>query len=80
MWGQFVLDPEEFIASRFFITLYIYQERWHGSLTIGQYAYLRSSTEEGDSYLINTELRDSLETAIAVLKMEIVKLFTALSG
>ncbi|AGY56553.1 hypothetical protein [Gloeobacter kilaueensis] len=77
LWGQFVLKPDGPWTKDFFITFYIYQVQWRGSLTVGQHAYFWSSTEEGDSYLLNTELCDSLETAIAALKAEISRLFAA---
>lgn len=79
MWGQFVLDPDELMSRRFFITLDTYQEEWRGSLTIGQHSYLWSSADVGDAHLLSTEPCDSLEDAIAALKAEMVRLFKAFS-
>jgi hypothetical protein len=78
MWGEFVLNPDAIAVKRFFVTLDIYRRQWRGNLTIGQHAYFWSSTEEGDSYLLNTEPYDSLRTAISALKTEIERLFNAL--
>jgi hypothetical protein len=79
LWGQFVLNPEDDLPQRFFITLDTYKENWYGYLTIGQPSYFWSSASVGDAYLVDTDACKTLEEAIATLKAEIVKLFNAFS-
>ncbi len=79
VWGSFVLDPEDLMSRRFFITLDTYEQSWRGHLTIGQPSYLWSSTDEDDAYLLGTESYQSLEDAIASLKAKIAELFKAFS-
>jgi hypothetical protein len=80
VWGQFVLDPEDQMPQRFFITLDTYQDKWQGHLTTGQPCYLWSSADVGDAHLLNTEDCESLEETIAALKTKIVELFRAFSA
>ena len=63
----------------FFITLDTYEEKWRGSLTIGQHSYLWSSADVGDAHLLATDDCDSIEDAILALKGEMKKLLTAFS-
>ena len=79
LWGKFVLDPENLMSRCFFITLDTYEEKWRGSLSIGQHSYLWSSADVGDAHLLYTDDCDSIEEAILVLKREMKKLFTAFS-
>ncbi|MGE3537880.1 MAG: hypothetical protein AB7N91_10660 [Candidatus Tectimicrobiota bacterium] len=79
LWGQFILNPEDQIPPRFFITLDTYAEHWYGHLTIGQHCYLWSSADVGDAHLVDTESYNTLEEAIAALKMKTAKLCQALS-
>lgn len=79
LWGQFVLDPEEFMPQCFFITLDTYQDKWRGTLTIGQHSYLWSSADVGDARLLDTNNCDSVDEAIFQLKTKILKLFKAFS-
>ncbi len=75
LWGQFILNPEDMMPRRFFITLDTYEEKWNGHLTIGQPCYLWSSTDVGDAHLIDTEFCKTLEDTITALKVEIANLF-----
>ena len=70
LWGQFVLDPDKMMPRRFFITLYIDEDKWQGTLTIGQPCYLWSSADVGDAHLLYTGDYDSIEEAILALKEE----------
>jgi hypothetical protein len=79
MWGEFVLNPEELMPRRFFITLDTYEDKWQGCLTIGQHSYLWSSADVGDAHLLDTEASETLEEAIAVLKAKMVELLAAFS-
>ena len=79
VWGSFVLDPEDLMSRRFFITLDTYEESWRGHLTTGQPWYLWSSTDEEDTYLLGTESHESLDEVIAGLKARIAQLFRAFS-
>lgn len=78
LWGQLVLDPEQMMPRRFFVTLFTDEDKWTGTLTIGQPCYLWSSADMGDAHLVYTDDYDSLEEAIIALKEEIKKLLIAL--
>jgi len=79
LWGQFALNREDYMPQRFFITFDTNQENWYGYLTIGQPCYLWSSADVGDAHLLNTEACQTIEEAMAALKVEIVNLFKAFS-
>ena len=79
LWGELVLDPEQMMPRRFFVTLFTDEDKWTGTLTIGQPCYLWSSADVGDAHLVYTDDYDSLEEAIIALKEEIKKLLTAFS-
>ncbi len=79
LWGQFVLEPEDYMAPCFFITFDTYEESWRGHVTIGQPCYFWSSADVGDAHLLDTEPYKTLEDAIAALKEEIINLFRAFS-
>ncbi|MEA5507977.1 hypothetical protein VB735_33825 [Halotia wernerae UHCC 0503] len=80
VWGEFVINPEELMPRRFFITLDTnHEDKWQGCLTIGQHSYLWSSADVGDAHLVNTEPSDTLEEAIIALKARITELFQAFS-
>jgi hypothetical protein len=79
LWGQLVLEPEKMMRRCFFITLDIDEDKWQGTLTIGQPCYLWSSADVGDAHLLYTDKCDSIEEAILALKEEIKKLLTAFS-
>jgi hypothetical protein len=79
LWGSFLLNPDELMPQRFFITFYTYKAQWNGSLTIGQHAYLWSSADVGDAHLLGTEECNSVEEAIVTIKTEIAQLFRAFS-
>jgi len=80
LWGQFVLNPEDQMPRRFFITFDTYKENWHGHLTIGQHCYLWSNADVGDAHLLDTESCKTLEDAMASLKVEMGDLFRAFSA
>ncbi|WP_375494613.1 hypothetical protein [uncultured Nostoc sp.] len=79
IWGQLVVNPEELMPRRFFITLDTYQDKWQGCLTIGQHSYLWSSADAGDAHLVNTEPSETLQEAITTLKAKIAELLAAFS-
>jgi hypothetical protein len=79
VWGKFILNPEELMSQKFFVTIDIYGDKWRGYLTAGQPSYYWSVTDEQDAYLISTEPCESPEEAIAKLKAEILRLFQAFS-
>ncbi|WP_225225982.1 hypothetical protein [Komarekiella delphini-convector] len=80
IWGQLVINPEELMPQRFFITLDTYEDKWQGCLTIGQHSYLWSSADAGDAHLVDTEPSETLEEAISALKAKIVDLLGAFSA
>jgi hypothetical protein len=80
LWGQLVLNPEDDLPQRFFITFDTYQENWYGHLTIGQPCYFWTSADVGDAHLLNTKPCQTLAEAMAALKAEMVRLFSALTG
>jgi hypothetical protein len=80
LWGELVLNPEEMSPRRFFVTLDTYEDKWRGSLTIGQPRYLWSSADVGDAHLVYTDDCDSIEEATLALKEEIKKLLTTFSA
>ncbi|MEC4813425.1 MAG: hypothetical protein SAK29_09165 [Scytonema sp. PMC 1069.18] len=80
VWGEFVLNPEELMPRRFFLTFDIDKDKWQGCLTIGQHSYLWSSADVGDAHLLNTEPCESLEEAIAAIKAEMLEFFRAFSA
>ena len=81
LWGKLVLYPENMISRsrNFFITFETNEEKWMGSLTIGLPAYLWTSADFGDAYLLETDGHDSLEDAITGLKTEMKQFFQAFS-
>ncbi|NJL61064.1 MAG: hypothetical protein HC903_03545 [Methylacidiphilales bacterium] len=80
IWGELVINPEEIMPRRFFITLDLnHENKWEGCLTIGQHSYLWSSADVGDAHLLNTDMSESLEEAIVELKAKILELFRAFS-
>jgi hypothetical protein len=80
VWGELVINPEEIMPRRFFITLDLnHENKWEGCLTIGQHSYLWSSADVGDAHLLNTDMSESLEEAIVELKAKILELFRAFS-
>jgi hypothetical protein len=51
VWSEFVINPEELMPRRFFITLdKNHESKWEGCLTIGQHSYLWSSADVGDAH------------------------------
>lgn len=80
VWGEFVVNPEELMSRRFFITLdKTYENKWQGCLTIGQPSYLWSSADAGDAHLVDTEPSETLKEAIVALKANMLELFRAFS-
>lgn len=79
IWGRLVLDPEEIMPRCFYITFATYQDHWTGYLTIGQHAYMWTSADFGDAYLLQTTACPTLEAALVALQAEIARLFRALS-
>lgn len=81
LWGKLVLYRENTTSTsrNFFITLETNEEKWMASLTIGLPAYLWTSADFGDAYLLETDGHDSLEDAITGLKAEMKQLFKAFS-
>lgn len=70
--------PKELMPRRFFITFdKNYENKWQGCLTIGQHSYLWSSADVGDAHLLDTELCETLEEAIVVLKAKMLELWRA---
>lgn len=80
LWGKFVLNPEDQIPRRFFITFDTYEENWYGHLTIGQPCYLWSSADVGDAHLLDTGSCKTLEDAMEALRVEIGNLFRVFSA
>ncbi|MBN3870332.1 hypothetical protein [Nostoc sp. JL33] len=80
VWGQLVVNPQELMPRRFFITLDTYEDKWQGCLTIGQPSYLWSSADAGDAHLVDTEPSETLEETISTLKAKIVELLAAFSA
>ncbi len=80
LWGQLVLNTEDQMPRRFFITLDTFEEKWSGHLTIGQPCYLWSSADVGDAHIIDTESSQTWGDAITALKVEIANLFRDFSA
>jgi hypothetical protein len=82
IWGCLVAqeDDESLLKRRFYVTFDIYQDRWRGTLTIGQHSYLWTSADVGDAHLVSTEPCASLDEAIAALKVKIADLAKAFSA
>jgi hypothetical protein len=78
VWGELVLNSEELMPRRFFITLdKNHENKWQGCLTIGQHSYLWSSADVGDAHLLDTEPCETLEEAIVALKAKMLELWRA---
>jgi hypothetical protein len=78
VWGELVINPEEIMPRRFFITLdKNHENKWQGCLTIGQHSYLWSSADVGDAHLLDTEPSETLEEAIVALKAKMLELWRA---
>ena len=77
LWGEFMPDPTESVARRFFVTFDSFKTSWRGNLTIGQHSYFWSDADFGDAHLLGTEDCATLEEAITTLKAEIADLFAA---
>ncbi|MBD2771016.1 hypothetical protein [Iningainema tapete] len=81
VWGELVINPEELMPRRLFITLdKTHENKWQGSLTIGQHSYLWSSADVGDAHLLDTEPCETLEEAIVALKAKMLELWRAFSA
>jgi hypothetical protein len=80
LWGEFVPEPEEPMASSYFITFDTYDVTWRGHLTIGKHCYYWSSADCGDANLVDTDPCATLDEAIMALKKKMANLFAALSG
>lgn len=82
IWGRFVPqeDAESLSERRFYVTFDIYQDKWRGTVTIGQHSYLWTSADVGDAHLVSTEPCASLEEAIAALKVKIADVAKAFSA
>jgi len=80
IWGELIMNPEELMPRRFFITLdKNHENKWQGCLTIGQHSYYWFSADAGDAHLIDTEPCESLEQAILLLKAKMLELWRAFS-
>ncbi len=80
VWGELVINPEELMPRRFFITLDTnHENKWQGCLTIGQHSYLWSSADVGDAHLLSSEPCETLSETIVELKAKILELFRAFS-
>src|SRR5260221_990563 len=53
-WGEFVLDADDTMPRRFFVTFDTYEDQWKGHLSIGQHNYFWSSADFGDASLLDT--------------------------
>jgi hypothetical protein len=78
VWGELVINPEDLMPRRFFITLdKNHENKWQGCLTIGQHSYLWSSADVGDAHLLDTKPCETLEETIVALKAKMLELFRA---
>jgi hypothetical protein len=64
----------------FFVTFNLTSEGWTGFLTVGQWAYYWSNTNEGDSFLLETDRVPTLAEAIRTLKGRIRSLADRLTA
>ena len=82
VWGCLIIqdDDDSFSQRRFYATFDLYENKWRGTLTIGQHSYLWTSADVGDAHLAATKPCASLPEAIAALKVEIASLANAFSA
>ncbi len=80
VWGHFILDPNDSMPKRYFVTFDTCGDDWRGYLTIGQPCYMWSSADCGDAFLLDTDSCPTLDDAIKGLKAKIEDMFTALMG
>ncbi|MEP7341318.1 MAG: hypothetical protein ABI977_26545 [Acidobacteriota bacterium] len=82
VWGCLVIqdDTDSLLQRRFYATFDLYENKWRGTLTVGQHSYLWTSADAGDAHLAATESCASLPEAIAALKVEIARLANAFSA
>lgn len=78
VWAFYTLEPEKLMARWFFITFDTFDLKWRGHLSVGKPTYLWTSTEEGDAFLVDTALCQTIEEAIHKLKAQITNLFSIL--
>lgn len=79
LWGVHSIQLDKYQVRRFFVTLVSYKAAWRGHLSIGQHAFMWTSADYGDAYLVDTKDCATLPEAINSLKQEIADLFAALS-
>jgi len=80
LWGELILDPNEPMPRRFYVTFDTFEATWAGHLTIGQPNYFWTSADAGDAHLVDTDRCATLEEAIDALRSRIGDLFLSLSG
>ena len=80
LWGEFIVDPDDSMPRRFFVTFDTYRNQWRGHLSIGQHTYFWSSADFGDASLLDTVPCATLGVAMETLKMQIADLFKAFSA
>lgn len=74
LWGRWSMaDDDPLLVRNFFITFETYQDTWCGHLTVGQHAYLWTSADFGDAYLVDTAPCPTFDEAVAVLKRNIAQ-------
>ncbi|MCE7875323.1 hypothetical protein DYH09_33845 [bacterium CPR1] len=79
LWGVHSIQLDRYQVRRFFVTLASYKAVWRGHLSIGQHAFMWTSADYGDAYLVDTRDCATLPEAIRSLKQEIAGLFAAFS-
>ena len=77
VWGEFVLDAQDEWSQLFYVTMVHFEDKWRGHLTIGQHAFLWSSNNENDAYIVDTEPCGALEDVIADLKARVARISAA---
>lgn len=76
--GCYTLEFGKFDHRRFYITIDASDEFWRGHLSIGMPAYMWTSADFGDAFLVDTEPCQTIEEAIRQLKVQITNLLSVL--
>ena len=75
LWGRCSFDENKFHPRHFFITLEHGEDGWRGHWTIGQHAYLWTSADFGDAYLVSTEALPTVDETLQSLREKLSTLF-----
>ncbi len=75
--GCYTLEFGKFDHRHFYITIDAPDEFWRGHLSIGMPAYMWTSADFGDAFLVDTEPCQTVEAAIEMLKIQITNLLGA---